>query len=52
MAIINLEQYPGGNVLVHHIVKKNAYNFVYLHDELIYTAYLADANSAHLANSC
>jgi len=53
MAITHLEQYPDGNsVLVHHTVKKSVYSFVYLQDELKYTAYLADTNSTHLANSC
>jgi len=53
MAITHLEQYPDRNsVLVHHTVKKSVYSFVYLQDELKYTAYLADTNSTHLANSC
>jgi hypothetical protein len=53
MAITHLKQYPDGNsVLVHHTVKKSVYSFVYLQDELKYTAYLADTNSTHLANSC
>jgi hypothetical protein len=38
-------------VLVHHTVKKSAYDFANLWDELMYTVCLADTNSAHLANS-